>query len=147
MPEQTIGNEEQEVDKILAEDEDNEISPEELARIFKLYIGQLATPEENDRFSGMLESEKKILIDYLNQRRDEAKGLTNENKVKQELSLKGMKAMGENNIAMMKGKPVMPAAPMMMQGQPPVEPDMNAANEEQGPKSVRDGRFSLAQFE
>lgn len=147
MPTQLIGNEEQEVDKILAEDEDQTMNPEEISRIFKLYIGQPATPEEEERFTGMLESEKKVLIDYLNQRRDEAKGLTNENKVKQELALKGMKAMGENNIAAMKGKPVIPAAPMMMPGQAPMGQDMNNENEDQEPQSIRDGRFSLAQFE
>ena len=54
MPE-TINNEEQEVDRILKEDKDTTMNPDEISRIFVLYIGEPATPEEEARFSGMME--------------------------------------------------------------------------------------------
>lgn len=175
MAEKKTGSKEKKVDKILAEDKDLIIDPSEIARIFKLYIGRTATPEENDRFTGMKESEHKILIDYLNQQRDkeklqldatkeeeklqmvanqdEMKNQLNTNKVKNDLSVKGMKAIGNKNIDMMRGKPIAPMPQMgqMLQGdRGPMFEGSNMNNENMNPenkKIIRDGRFSLVKFE
>ncbi len=154
-PQASSDPKEGEAQKILQEDIDDTVNESEIQRIVRLYTGREASEEEMSRFSGTKESELKVLTTYLNDLREQDKMNMNANKTKNDLALKGMKAVGENQIANFKANPMMPqgtppmmppgdgGAPMMPpQGMPPQGPNMNGQND----RTIRDGRFSLVKF-
>lgn len=164
---------EKQVDKILAEDQDSTMNPSEITRIIRLYLGREATPDETSRFNGMMESEKKILIDYVNSERNTRKAqsdteaktakMQSENemknakiqsdtemktaKVQGDLMTKGMKTMGENTLNMMKNPPMPATGPMGMGAQAPMASPMSGVPVAPGKKYISDGRFVLVKFQ
>lgn len=151
---------ENKVNQILEEDKNNVIDRNEIDRIFKLYLNRIATPEESDRFDGVHEDEKKVLIDYCNEEKtktqDENKVLGDANKIQGDLANKEMKIQGDNALQQMKqlgaippagAMPTAGAMPMPAQGQqlPPTQgaEPMGAP----GKKFAQDGRFFPVRFE
>jgi hypothetical protein len=47
------------------------LTPQEVNRLFKLYLNRMPTPEESDRFDSILESEESLLRDHLKKMKDE----------------------------------------------------------------------------
>jgi len=157
--EQPTENTDQGVKKILDEDKNKIIDEFEIRRIIKLYIGRSPSDDEISRFSGMKESERKILVDYVETERTSQKD-QNElgikgNKIQGDLMLKGMKTMGNNNLEAMKmGQPPMqtpagmgqPSSNMGMGANPMQPQPASPSPQSGGSRFVPEGRFSLVQF-
>lgn len=147
------------VKKILEEDEDKVVGAEEIARIFRIYLGREATEDENARFEGIRESEWKILEKYVKKLADIDE--TDENariettKNAQDFAIKDAKITGKNilenkKMAMsMPGMTPMANSPVPMPMDPGIMTPAGAGQEmpeEGGQEYLQDGEKFLVQF-
>ena len=161
-------NKENQAKKIVQEDEDEIINPEEIQRIVMLYLGRDATEPELQRFTGMHESELKALTDYIKTEGDkgslesdkllnEEKGQIDAMKIGGDLANKEMKVKGDQSLDALKGMTAIPGMAGPMAGMPSVIPPMpqrppmggqggcgpqNSSNT----KYIKDGKNFLVQF-
>ena len=149
------------VKKVLDEDEDKIVSVEEIARIFRIYLGRPATEEENSRFEGIKESEWKILQKYVERQQDivetQEKGQFESSKNAQDFAVKDAKITGKNILDTKKMASTMPGtmpmatspAPMPMMPQDPNAMSAPATEEmppEGGQEYLQDGDNFLIKF-
>lgn len=161
-------NKENQAKKIVQEDEDEIINPEEIQRIVMLYLGRDATEQELQRFTGMHESELKALTDYIKTEGDksslesdkllnEEKGQMDAMKIGGDLANKEMKVKGDQSLDALKGMAAIPGMAGPMAGMPSVVPPMPQRPSVDGqggcgPKSrpntkyIKDGKNFLIQF-
>lgn len=161
-------NKENQAKKIVQEDEDEIINPDEIQRIIILYLGRDATELELQRFTGMHESELKALTDYIKTEGDksslESDKLLNEEKnqmdaikIGGDLANKEMKIKGDQGLGSLKEMAAVPGMAGPMAKMPSVVPPMprrpmmdgqGGCGPKSGPntKYVKDGKNFLVQF-
>lgn len=132
------------VKKILDEDEDKVVSAEEIARIFRIYLGRPASDEENARFEGIKESEWKILEKYVQKEKDlmdtQEKAVTDATKNQLDHATKQQKVLGDQHIDAMKNMNPMAPNPMASGGMmPPMAPLPPSAPNQTPPASSTGG--------
>lgn len=147
------------VKKILDEDEDQVVGAEEIARIFRIYLGRPATDEENARFEGIRESEWKILENYVKKEKDKLdtgeKAVFEDQKNRLDLAGKEQKLLGKQYIDAKKNMNPMMPNPMQSGGMmPPITPVPESVPNQTPPPSstggadyIRDGKNFLVTFQ
>lgn len=167
MEEDNKNLEKKSVQGILAEDENKIVDQNEIDRIFRIHLDRIPTEQEVQRFTGIKESEFKVIENYIKEEEDrnslekdrtlnEEKGQLDAMKIQGDLANKEMKIKGDQQLGSLKDMAAMPGMAGQVAGAPSVVPpmpqrpptggQMPPEQEQPGQKYLPDGKNILVQF-